>query len=65
VLWASLCKISGGQSGTGTGFSFEYWFTPHKYHTTNASHSFMYYKLLIILAVYKSLNNTLKYTSRV
>jgi hypothetical protein len=60
VLWASLCKISDGQSGTGTDFSLEYWFTPLKYHTTNASHLVMYYKLPIILAIYKSLNYTRK-----
>jgi hypothetical protein len=36
----SVCEISGGRSGTGTGFSPSGYALPFQYHSTNAPYSF-------------------------
>jgi hypothetical protein len=38
----SPCKICGGQSGTGTGFSPSYTVSPCQYNSTTAPHAHIY-----------------------
>jgi hypothetical protein len=42
--------ISGGQSGTGTGFSYNTSVFPFQYQSTNIQYSFVYHRLYAILA---------------